>query len=1317
LNLDEFYESRLIPDKKRIKAEKNIVLVKGTEEESVEWFFEQTGLDAHEVAITWPKESVNIVEEISAMTPKIVLQTEPLSRRYLHIANQTVTDDIKQKINKSVADSFVVLHHHDEYSLKDGLGTVEQLTKMLKKQRRSFCCVTNHGSVGGWIKQFNACNKAGIKPIFGMEAYVSNYRGDDPEKKKEHRSANHLILLAKNETGFYNLIKIHNDAQLNGFYYSPRMDHEAAEKWGEGIIGTSACMAGEIPEALMEDDFDKAKEIYDHYNKCFDEFYIELQIIEFEMQREFNRRLIEFADKVGAPVILACDSHYLDPAHADTHDLLMYIRQKKTKLEVIEENVDAWDFEVRNLFYRNERQMEHVFKNGFVTKNQDEMPPFLDDVFTESVFEEAMTNTLQVARKIENIKLDSTVKLPKLYKDSESILRDKVNAGFKALGLGKKPNKDEYLERIRYEFKVINKLGWADYFLVMEKIIVMAKQEFYDEVGEWAVGFGRGSAAGCLISWCLGLTDCDPIEHGLLFERFLDEGRPDPPDIDTDFHPGIHQRVKDKIVEMFGAEKTCSIGTYTTFKTRVAIVDVARALGYDVFEAQKVTKELEPLKSLSSDDGESEIVDKMDFDELCKHYPALDEYLDKYPDVKFHAAVIRNQVRNMGKHAGGMIISDMDLSGKVPVLKDKGYILSSWAESGGSPELSQVGLVKYDILGLNNLPIIADCVRFVRENRGIEIKRDELPLNNKKAIRMETKSDLKGIFQFENPATRPIVDAVGVESLEDVSAVTSLLRPGPKDMGMHMEYANRKNGTPYEVLPCLEWIFKDTYGILVYQEQMMQISQELCGFDGPMANKLRKACGKKLKELMVSIKQKFVEGAQPRIEAGDVTLEQVEELWELIVAFAKYGFNKSHAVTYSMITTAELWLRHHYFLEYMTALIKNTERGKKKHGSADIMVDYINFARKKGIDVLPPDINATNPDFHIHENEKIRYGISHIKNVASAAIEIVKIVEDEPFTDMADFYKRCVYKTMIKSGLKAGKYKETRPNNKVIESLLYAGAFDRFGDRNKVLTEYNIARLGIPCPTDEEIEEKRENLIKTGEECPSVNKKDADFSVVKGIGQVGEFITTIAMQEPYESMTDFYTRCVFETEIKTGKNAGNMRTARPTKTVVENLIYAGAFSSFGDERQMLREYYLVKDSVKESNLSEQELEENEIEMIGLCLSKEPLRKKYHDVVVKYKWDFISSHDRKKRTKVFGRVQSIEPKNSKAGNPMYIVYMTDGLDSLKFFVFKGGMDYFRESVKKGQLAAIPLDHFEEEDGSIGSAFFNDDGQISIIDEDE
>lgn len=1359
----------------------------------------------------------------------------------------------------------------------------------------------------------------------------------------------------------------------------------------------------------------------------------------------------------------------------------------------------------------------------------------------------------------------------------------------------------------------------------------------------------HNSAAGCLVSWCLGLTDCDPIEHGLLFERFLDEGRPDPPDIDTDFHPAIRQKVKDRIVEMFSVEKTCSIGTYSKYKTKASITDIAKVLGYDWMEAQTVTKEMESLKSFENTDGDEEIVDKMSFDELENHYPLLKEYFEKYPDVKVHAEIIRNQVKNMGKHAGGVIISDMDLRGKIPVQLESvssGHIISSWAESGSSAELSEVGLVKYDILGLNNLPIIADCVRLVKENRGIEIKRSEIPLDESRVIRMETKTDLLGIFQLESPATKPIIKAVGVESLNDVSAVTSLLRPGPKDKGMHIEYAERKNGKPYKVIPCLEWIFKDTYGVLCihedvcvsmangrhlpiksvrkgdevlsygndgrirsdicdgcgptrdgdgvkitldtghevtltqdheiqtsqgmrevgsleegdlvavgynckvesnleigcefgddisvayllgmmtgdaqisnsvaiacgaerncdvlndwifsniknietrkffhcrswylavssnlllnknghgnrktkwhffleelnmkktcyfkripeilfecsdkekwaflaglvdsdgclvdnddncaycfitsvshgllsdiahllsgfgiayyirknrvhihgnrfaksispylviketnpdkwsngesigwwpvddirkevedsglsarayarqgglnrgvlrrdvcnpgtakkwgvdtgdiiygkltktekvenskfygisvrgnhnllaneivvsncYQEQMMQISKELCGFDGPMANKLRKACGKKLVELMASIKQKFIEGAKPKVDAGEVTSEEVIDLWDLIVSFARYGFNKSvdkdtkvitsdgvrrikdvcpgqkvwcfngesfeltevvalhnhgvlpayevtfddgsvetctinhkfltkegqrplrdilefnlgvyanaeknivqsnpkgvvvrrvlsarlvgtrqmldlevrheshnfllasglitsnsHAVTYSMITTAELWLKHNYFLEYMTSLVLNTKRGTEKHGSSNIMVRYLNHSRKKGIEVFPPSVNAPVAGFHIEDSRAIRFGVAHVKNIASASVHIAKIASKQPFTGIIDFFERCVYQTPVKTGKKAGSMRETRPNNKVVESLIYAGAFDEFGDRSEMFAEYNIARLGIPCPTDDEILEEREKVMKKGTtSCPGVNDPTADFGGIKSVGAVGEHITSIATERPFESMKDFYDRCVFETEVKSGKNIGQIKETRPTKKVVESLIYAGGFAEFGDVRALMREYHLAKNKTELVRLSDDELETREIELIGMCLSKEPICHRYATLMREHHWRSLGQHEVADKVKVFGRVMSIEPRNSKAGNQMYIVRMNDGLDSLEFFVFKGGMEYFRDSVKKSQLAAIPLDKFKDS----FTRFFNDRGEISIVEE--
>ena len=414
----------------------------------------------------------------------------------------------------------------------------------------------------------------------------------------------------------------------------------------------------------------------------------------------------------------------------------------------------------------------------------------------------------------------------------------------------------------------------------------------------------HNSAAGSLVSYCLGLTDIDPIEYGLLFERFLDEGRPDPPDIDTDFDPRIRDEVKKDIVRVFGETKVCSIGTYQTYKTKAVIIDVARALGEDTKLAMAVTKKIDSLSQFEDEEGESHKVDDMPFDELCEHYSDLAKYFEDNPKVRHHAEILRNQVKNMGKHAGGVIISDRSLRGRIPVLWDKPgnkvdrQVISAWAEGQEKSELSSVGLVKFDILGLNNIPVIADCVNLVEQNRrdksgkSVVLRRASIPIDDHTAIKMGSKRDLVGIFQLENPATMPVVEAVGMESLADVSAITSLIRPGPRDMGMDMTYARRKHGEPYESIPCIEHIMTETYGVMTYQEQVMNISKALCGFDGPMANRLRKGMGKKIKSVMDEMRQKFFDGARVKIEAGEVSLKQVEQIFSLIEAFARYGFNK-----------------------------------------------------------------------------------------------------------------------------------------------------------------------------------------------------------------------------------------------------------------------------------------------------------------------------------------------------------------------------------------------------------------------------------------
>jgi DNA polymerase-3 subunit alpha len=1170
-SLKELYSIANVSDKERVGSLKNVVIVVSSKDVDVNPILSSLGVSKFEVNVTWPKENLSLLDEIMAIQPKLVIQIgQQFTRRFPFLPDGIAPDDsLKKRVNLAVADRYVGLHHHDEFSLQDGLGSVNQLGDLLKAQRRSFLAVTNHGSIGGWIKQYNTCKALGLKCLFGMEAYVENYRGDDAEEKKKHRSANHLILLAKTKEGFDNLIRIHNDAQLNGFYYSPRCDWEAFKKWGKGIIATSSCAAGEIPRALMQNDYEKAEQIAKLYKECFDQFYLELQIIEMPEQREINRRLIEFSQKVGIELVLACDSHYLDSSHSDTHSLLMYIRQKKTIADVKEVDEDVWDFEVKNLFYRNAEQMEDVFRGGFTTKNGTKHLPFLDDVFTEDVFYKAMDNTRKIALSIEDIVLDSTIKLPRLYPDSKQILKEKINVGFKFLGLHLKPNKQEYMDRVRYEFEVITRLGWADYFLVMEKIISATKEKY----GEFSVGYGRGSAAGCLVSWCLGLTDCDPLKYGLLFERFLDESRSDPPDIDSDFDPRCRDWVKEYVVKTFGQNNTCSIGTYGTYKTRAVILDIARALALDYHEAQELTKSLEMTVSVENDEGDDEdfSIDKVDFDELIEQFQDLKLYFEKHPEVLFHARILRNQVKHVSTHAGGVIISDLDLRDRIPVFEDKkGKVVSCWNESGNVSELSSVGLVKFDILGLNNLSVISDTIGLIKRTQNKEIARWEIPIDDQESIKMGSKRDLIGIFQFENPGVKPVVEAVGMDCLNDVAAITSLIRPGPKDMGMDMEYARRKRGEPYDEVEVLRSMLSDTHGIMVYQEQVMKIARELAGFSMAEANKLRKGMGKKKKEVIADLKVKFMKGAQKAISEGSATQEEVETVFRKIESFAKYGFNKSHAVSYAAMTCAELWLKYNYPLEFVTALINNTDQGKKKFG-VEMFPYYINYARKRGFPVLGPDVNNSKEQFTI-EIDKIRFSLGHIRNVASAADVVIK---NQPYVDMADFYERAAEESVSE---KTGKTTKRRLNKRVVESLIAAGAFDCFGSRNDVMRQY------YECRKD----------------------KKAEY---------------------------------FQ----------------------------------GTDKQWC---------------------EKEEEMIGVCLSVDPIRWKYEKLIEKNRWCPINMVKERGRTKVFGRVQSIRQTTSKKGNQQLVIEISDDLDSLRFYVFGGGMNRFQMEYKTGDIVAIPINKFQD-----------------------
>lgn len=1328
--LSDFYKANNVTEKEQIRLEKNILMIVPDKEYDLKPALNRLGLSRWEVAVTYPKEGLDMFSEIISAQSKLVVQVgTKQTKKFAFLPDDGSLDEtIKNKIQSVIADEFVNLHHHDEYSIKDGLGTVDHLIKLLKAQRRSFCCITNHGSVGGWIKQYNACKKHGIKAIFGMEAYTSPYRGEDPEERKKHRSANHLVLIAKTMEGFENIIKIHNDSQMNGFYYTPRANRDVFKQFGKGIVSSTACLAGEIPQLLMAGEKEKAKELYEFYKGCFDEFYIEIQIIEYEAQREANRKLIEFAKEVGAPLVLDLDSHYLEPEHSESHDVLMCVRQHKTLFdEKGDENSDLWSFDVKNMYYRNLEEIRKVFDNGFVDKDGNKYEPFKDDVFTEEVFQEAVSNTRKIAVSTEDIKLDSTIKLPRLYDDGAKILKDKVNTGFKDRMLDSKPNVQVYLDRIAFEYDVITKLGWADYFLVMEKIITDTKAKF----GEWSCGWGRGSAAGSLVSFVLGLTDIDPIQYGLLFERFLDSSRPTPPDIDTDFDPRVREWVKDHIVEMFGEDHVCSIGTYQTYRTKAVILDVVRALNEDLNVANEVTKKIDSLDSFEDDDGEEKKVDKLTFDELCGHYPELKAYFDNFPTVRHHAEILRNQVKNMGTHAGGVIISDINLKGRIPVLYDKPgnpeerKVISAWAEAGGNEELSSVGLVKFDILGLSNLPIISDCIELIKQNKGVEISKWEIPIDDGKTIRLASKKDLVGIFQLDSPATKPVADKVEMESLLDVAAVTSLIRPGPRDMKMDMEYARRKHGEPYEMPSVVKNLLLDTYGVMVFQEDIMRIAQKIGGFSSTESYKFLKICAKKQADQFPIWKDKFIKGSQKIIDEGSLTVKDVEVLVDQLAAFANYGFNKS-------VDKNEL----------VACNGKNIRIGDIVKGDRVFSFD--------GKEMIETEVVANHdhgilPAFEVkfEYGEKVVCSIFHKFETKTGKIPLWKLLLNGQ--EVYCFDNKCLETRKLLSARFVGfrhmcdlEVSHTSHNfalaNGIITSNSHAVAYSAVSTAELWLkfnypTEYltaliNNSKLGKKKHGEDifigYVNYARHNGIEVLS--PDVSMSLTQFAIWDGkilfslehIKNVASMAEVIMNHQPFTSIEDFHERVKAESVSAKGKATSR----RPNKRVVETLIESGAFDKFGpggsvsnNRNAIVAEYYRVRADKKDvvPTHTDEEWITLETEAIGLCLSQPPLFRQYEELINKKGWRLICQMENRKRVTVFGKIESIVPRTSKTGNPMYMVTITDGLDNLTFFVFKSAQQLFKDNFKIGSIAALPLSKFDEGD----MRFYDDKKEFEIV----
>ena len=943
--------------------------------------------------------------------------------------------------------AFVHLHLHTIYSFLDGLVRPGDLAKKLKKLGMNAAAITDHGNMHGVVDfyttmvgkdekgNFNKLEKAEIKPIIGMEAYISAH--DRTEKAKS--DAFHLLLLAENETGYKNLCYMASTAFVDGFYYKPRIDRALIKEHAEGIIATSACLGGEIPRALVAGRDDDAKRIALEYIELFgkNNFFIELQVNGIKEQEEVNPKLIKLARELGVGLVATNDVHYLSPEHAEAQDILFCINEKKKVTDT-----DRMHHETAAFYLKSEDEMRSLFS-----------------VYGEAGTE-AVENTVKIAERC-NVELDLGHNYLPIFntgdKTPAEFLRDMAEKGLEErfLELGTPEDKKQpYRDRLEYELGVIIRMDFPGYFLIVSDFIRWAKNNGIP------VGPGRGSGAGSLVAYCTRITDLDPLRYELLFERFLNPERISMPDFDVDFCQDNRERVIQYVEDKYGFENVAQIATFGQLKAKSAIRDVARALDIPLTTADKlaklvpdsfadmyspqylkktkdITKKLIEKYSVSADTAadpdklrkavETLRIAPEDADEIKSLNAAIDAFAnerqvirdnDDFSKIIKIAVQIEGLLRQPGKHACGLVIGQKPIYEYSPIFVDKdNYHVTQYDKT----MVELVGLVKFDFLGLKTLTMINHAVTLVKKKvPDFDISK-KIPLDDAATYRYICENSTKGIFQMESGGFEKMIHQMKPDRIEDLIAAVALYRPGPMDIIPN--YIRRKHGKePIEYdHPWLSEILSETYGLMVYQEQVMQISRKLAGFSMGEADGLRKAMGKKIIAKMEAAKVKFIEGAK---EKG-ITEETARTVFDHMEKFASYGFNKSHAACYGYISYQTAYLKTHYPTEFLTALITS------EAGDANKVFMYISDARDRGIKVYLPDINKSFNSFSIEENA-IRYGFGAVKNVGEAAVDaIIKEREENgDFKSLIDFTSRM---------------NQSKVNSRAMEFLIKSGAFDFTG--------------------------------------------------------------------------------------------------------------------------------------------------------------------------------------------------------------------------------------------------------------------------------
>ena len=896
---------------------------------------------------------------------------------------------------------FTHLHVHTEYSLLDGASKIPELVAYAKELGMDSLAITDHGVMYGAVEFYQECTKAGIKPIIGCEVYLAKGSHLDMTEKTRY----HLILLAENDIGYHNLMRIVSKGQLEGFYYKPRVDKDVLRTYSEGIICLSACIAGEVPRLINSGNMDGARRCVQEYIDIFgkDNYFLEIQNHDIPEEKTAAEGLRQLAQEFGIGLVATNDLHYVRREDAEAQDVLLCIQTTS--------NVD----DPGRMRFPND---------SFYLKSAEEMAELFGG------YPEALENTCRIADRC-NVKLEfGHLLLPEFPVpegfDAVSYLRHLCEEAL--------PERYEVVDetvrkRLDFELDIINTMGYACYFLIVWDFINYCRSH------DIPVGPGRGSAAGSIVAYLLRITNIEPLRYHLLFERFLNPERVSMPDIDTDFCYVKRNQVLDYVVRRYGQERVSQIITFGTLQARAAVRDVGKALGMSYTSVDEVAKMIPRELGITLDKA---LKSSNDFKRAYESRPEVKKLVDL-------ARSVEGLPRNAGTHAAGVIIAPRDLRDYVPLQQgsDSGVITQY-----DKNKVEELGLLKMDFLGLRTLTVIGDCIQFIKETTGETVDIDNIPLHDKETCEMLCRGETACVFQLESAGITKLVMDLAPESFEDLIPLVALYRPGPLGTGMAEDFiAGRHGQRTAEVLhPLMEPILEDTYGVILYQEQVMQITSALAGFTLGQADILRRAMGKKKAKELDSMRASFIEGAK---RLHDIPEELSDRIFSLLQHFAGYGFNKSHSVAYALVAYETAYLKAHWRAQYYAAFLNSVI------GDSDKLSWYISVCKNDNIKILAPDVNESGRDFTVLPNKTIRFGLAGIKSTGGAAVEAIISARSEggPFTSLTDFCCRVNMRVV---------------NKRVVEHLIKSGAMDSFGARRSQLLAVldQAIDLGAACQRD-----------------------------------------------------------------------------------------------------------------------------------------------------------------------------------------------------------------------------------------------------------